>query len=83
MNGWTAASSKQRAALVPVGDGLLDPLGFLFACQLAHQLQRKRDRTAQPVAGGDVAVHHDLLVQYGSTGQLVLEGGVGGGLLAL
>ena len=30
---------------MPVGNGVLDTVGFLFAGQLAHQLQRKGDGT--------------------------------------
>ena len=68
---------------MPVSNGVLDTVGFLFAGQLAHQLQRKGDGTAQTVAGGEVAVHHDLFIVDDGTGQLILEPGVGRGVFAL
>ena len=68
---------------MPVSNGVLDTVGFLFAGQLAHQLQRKGDGTAQTVACGEVAVHHDLFIVDDGTGQLILEPGVGRGVFAL
>ena len=68
---------------MPVSNGVLDTVGFLFAGQLAYQLQRKGDGTAQTVAGGEVAVHHDLFIVDDGTGQLILEPGVGRGVFAL
>ena len=68
---------------MPIRDSLLDAVGFGGAGQLAHQLQRKGDGTAQTVAGGEVAVHHDLFIVDDGTGQLILEPGVGRGVFAL
>ena len=68
---------------MPIGDGVLDAVGFRRVGQLADQLQRKGDGAAETVAGGDVAIHHDLFVVDDGTGQLVLEPGVGGGVPAL
>ena len=61
----------------------MDAVGFGFPGQLAHQLQRKGNGAAQTVAGGDVAVHDHLGVQYLGPGQLVLESGMRRGLFAL
>ena len=71
----------QQAVLV--GDGFLDAGGLFGAGELADQLEGEGDGAAQAVAGGDVAVDDDLLVQHLGAGQLVLEGGVGGGLAVL
>ena len=46
-----------------VGDGVPDAVGLSLSGQLAHQLQRKGNGTAQTVAGGDVAIHHDLFIK--------------------
>ena len=64
------AKAGKKVAAICAAPSILAQLGLLEGKQA----------TAQPVAGGDVAVHYDLLVQYGSTGQLVLEGGVGGAI---
>mgnify|MGYP000083855781 CR=1 FL=1 len=47
-----------------VGDGVPDAVGLSLPGQLAHQLQRKGNGTAQTVAGGDIAVHDDLGIQH-------------------
>ena len=67
---------------MPIRDSLLDAVGFGGAGQLAHQLEGKRDSTAEAVAGGDVAVYDDFLIVDDGTGQLVLKSGVGGGVPA-
>ena len=41
---------------MPIGDGVLDAVGFRRAGQLADQLQRKGDGAAETVAGGDAAI---------------------------
>ena len=65
-----------------VGDGVPDAVGLSLSGQLAHQLQRKGNGTAQTVAGGDIAVHDDLGIQHLGTGQLILKTGVCRGLSA-
>ena len=65
-----------------IRDSLLDAVGFGGAGQLAHQLEGKRDRAAEAVAGGDAAVYNDFLIVDDGTGQLVLKSGVGGGVPA-
>ena len=67
---------------MPIRDSLLDAVGFGGAGQLAHQLEGKRDRAAEAVAGGDAAVYDDFLIVDDGTGQLVLKSGVGGGVPA-
>ena len=67
---------------MPIRDGLLDAVGFGGAGQLAYQLEGKRDRAAEAVAGGDAAVYNDFLIVDDGTGQLVLKSGVGGGVPA-
>ena len=57
-------------------------VGFGWAGQLAHQLEGKRDRAVEAVAGGDAAVYDDFLIVDDGTGQLVLKSGVGGGVPA-
>ena len=58
---------------MPIRDSLLDAVGFGGAGQLAHQLEGKRDRAAEAVAGGDAAIHNDFLIVDDGTGQLVLK----------
>ena len=61
---------------MPIRDSLLDAVGFGGAGQLAHQLEGKRDRAAEAVAGGDAAVYDDFFIVDDGTGQLVLKSGV-------
>jgi len=68
---------------VPIRNGVPDTLRLGLTGQLAHQFQCKGDGTAQPIAGGDVAIHHDLFIVDDGTGQLILEASVGGGVPAL
>ena len=65
---------------MPIRNGVPDTLRLCLTGQLAHQFQCKGDGTAQPIAGGDVAIHHDLFIVYDGTGQLILEASVGGGV---
>lgn len=67
---------------MPIRNGVPDTLRLGLTGQLAHQFQCKGDGTAQPIAGGDVAIHHDLFIVDDGTGQLILEASVGGGVPA-
>ena len=67
---------------MPIRNGVPDTLRLCLTGQLAHQFQCKGDGTAQPIAGGDVAIHHDLFIVDDGTGQLILEASVGGGVPA-
>ena len=68
---------------MPIRNGVPDTLRLGLTSQLAHQFQCKGDGTAQTIAGGDVAIHHDLFIVDDGTGQLILEASVGGGVPAL
>lgn len=67
---------------MPIRNGVPDTLRLCLTGQLAHQFQCKGDGTAQPIAGGDVSIHHDLFIVDDGTGQLILEASVGGGVPA-